>query len=274
MTENHNDYINKINSFDFAKYNFSEKVIDILIPENQLSIDNKYFLELYKLIDFLEEEKTDFPILFETIKLKDLNLAFYAKCLERYIHQVLDEGIPHSETCWGSHCEKIYDIGYISQKNEEKASKMTEIFFKQLEINRKHFNQKSNLFVVNNWLKFFDQNHEIKKNTLIKKLKFLIKEVFNLNYDRSIKLANKIKKEKFKKELFYVNKLGMNVVLGYSEITKNYMIFHGKHRITVLKYLQSIGELDINFELAIPKIRYNSNHFRQSAPGLECYYCK
>jgi hypothetical protein len=268
--------IGKINSFNNVKYNEIDKIVDVIDQNKTKEIDQFFLKGPMNLVRFLEEQKFDFSLIFKKIKIKELNLAYYANCLHEHIYQILDENISHSQTCWSAKCEKTIELGRIYKDSTHKdiqsiiknGCEKKKINSNNIQINN------PDLIVVDQWLKFIDKNKKF-NNGFFQKLKIIIKRIiFKNNFDRSIKLVNKIKKEGFDIKKFYANENALNVIAGYSAKTKNYMIFHGKHRIAAIKYLQHKGEIDKELELAIPILRYNFNHVRQSAPGLECFRCK
>lgn len=265
------EFLKLLNSFENAKYNISEKLIDVSLPSDPKNRDYDFFLGLYTgIIEFLEEHASDHRQLFREVKLADIKLAYYANCLAEYPKQVLDDGLKHHQTCWGGVCEKTTELGYLSNKGEldfdQQLKKLSEKFNLEFEPNE----NSKNLIVVNNWVKIMGREHNKNNYTRLTRIKSFLKKIFLTDQDRVIKLIKLIRSNGFKEKQFYGSASSMSGVLGYSSKTKNYMIFHGKHRIAVLKYLQSKGEIDNKFEISIPFLRYNFNHFKQSAPGMQC----
>ena len=263
-------FIRKINSFNNVKYNYEDKTVDIICYNENTEIDSFFLKGPLDLVGYLERQKIDYSLFFKKILLRELKLTYYSNCLYKYIFQILDENKSHLDTCWGSVCEKTLEIGKIP-KNSNNLRDLIENYCKKNNFNSNLIKTNDpNLIIVDGWVKYIDNNDVVRNNFYKKFKKFIKKVIFQKKFDRSIDLLKKIRKEGFNEKKFNANESNLNVVAGYSSKTKNYMIFHGKHRIAVLKYLQSKGEIDNKFEISIPFLRYNFNHFKQSAPGMQC----
>ena len=263
------NFVKKINIFKNVRYNQKDQIVDILYDNKKDEVDSLFLKGPLDLVGFLEKQNVEYSFFFKKIKLSEMSLAYFSNCLFKYIYQIIDEQRAHGDTCWGSICENTVQIGKITETNDLKS--LIDNYCKKNNINSALIKiNDPNLKIADGWVKFLDKDGKIRYN-LFQKLKLFIKRVIlQKKYDRSIELLKKIRKEGFDKKKFNSNQNNLGVVAGYSTISKDYMIFHGKHRIAVLKYLQLKGEINEEFEISIPYLRYDFNHFKQSAPGLKC----
>ena len=58
--------------------------------------------------------------------------------------------------------------------------------------------------------------------------------------------------------------------LGFSKISNDFSIFHGKHRVIALRYLYESGLLSGNYKVRFPVIEYSMPHFGNSAGRCTC----
>jgi hypothetical protein len=253
---NNTDYIKYINNIHpNIKYSHEKKRILISLR----NVDDDFFNQkLYgKLFYFIQTNLIPKNI-FEFQYIKDIELDYYFNCLLNYIFEIY-KGTKHQHTCWVLNCENSIDYTYDSKN----------IVFEKL---KKKY---SNIYNIEGWIKIHGIHPQDFNRNIFRKIFNKFKRLF-FKKDRIINLVEKIRKngwDKTKASQKLGNNEISNGILGYSKITKKFMIFHGKHRLVAAKFLIQKSELSENLKINFPIIEYEEENFRQAKLISKCI-CK
>ena len=246
------EYINFINNIH-SNIKYSENKKRILVYLDNVD-DNFFKKKLYgQLFKFLQST----PIPNNTFKfenIKDIKLDFYFSCLLNYTTQIF-KGSKHEDTCWAQNCERVVEYAY--DKNN--------INFDKLKL------KYHNVYNIDGWIKIKGIYPQDFNKNFVKCNYNRLKRIF-YKKDRIIDLVEKIKANGWsdlKSSQKLKNKEISNGILGYSTKTKNFMVFHGKHRIIAAKYLYELKLLD-NLTMKFPIIEYDTENFRQAKMISKC----
>ena len=253
-------FINYVNSLDFCNFDMDQKVINI----NSFRDNEIFFIkEIYdRLVSFLQKNSPPEGLLYFP-KVKDIELGYYSGCLYNYIHEIRDLGKRHEDTCWFKNCENSVLLGYLDAQERINFSPLS-----YLETyNGKHkYWVKKNLssfdlrcvHIVDGWVKYnHPKSFELFNPTWLN-IRRYCRNAIKGKLDRSIMLLDTISREGFLEQNAYKAKNG---VLGYSKNSKNFRVFHGKHRVAVTKYLVDKGKLPQDFRIKFPIVHYSFPHF-------------
>lgn len=229
---------------------------------------NSEFYNLSQSIKKLEKCRVEF-YKFNTTIVGEMKLSHYAKCLLRYVEQVLHNNVNHKDTCYVRYAYRYVPLGFLGdmdieqflKKNMHTSNDVGNLCTNLLNVKNK--NALNRLVVNDNWL-FMDSSDYFRfRNSIIQRMRTAFKKVFISNKDRIFALIEDIQKNGWSDKQGY-NSSSMGV-LGYSMSDNTYMVFHGKHRIVALKYLINQGKISPYTSIRFPVIEYNFKHFRQSS---------
>ena len=263
------EFLYQLEQIDFCRYDPDRKLVEVT---EEIHSDQFYYDIIYrKLVKFLTNFRPEGD-LFYYPKVSEVALSFYSGCLLRYVIDVIDLGINHTNTCWYQKCENCRLISFVGNKSTfDYKAELNRSTLKDSDKLLNNFSSltSSSFNVDNGWLKYNDPNINNIILGLSEKIKYYVKFFFGGKYDRSINLISNIRKHGFDEKAAYGNKLG---VFGFSENTKDYSVFHGKHRVVALMYLVSKGELPADLRIKYPIVSYKFPHFGNSS-GLKCLSC-
>lgn len=262
---NRKKFIQTINGFTGCRYR--EDIGRVEITCSPLPNTDYHYKVIYReLVKYLSENKCESSC-FSTVKVKDIILSNYSNCLLRYAKEVIEDGIKHYDTCWFKRweCSRLIgpdhglDLQTECSNSELKDCKLLAKAFKNL--NPYGFS------VNDGWLRYTDLEIEKKLYPRLYQLRLMLSRLLRGRKDRICKLIETIKRDGFDESKAYGIKMGC---LGFSKISNDFSVFHGKHRVVALRYLYETGFLSGNYELKFPIIEYSMPHFGNSAGKCTC----
>ena len=172
-----------------------------------------------------------------SIPLDSINAGYLDRCLEHYIYQRIDMGIPNQDTCL---LNNVYNNGCMGWIDPD-------IGF-ALEEKKRFLNQLSK-----HKAKFKNENYYLER--MVRRSDGFVFErsdrVFTED-DAVLKICRNIREYGFNPGLF----ISTSVVIGYSTTTRYHNMIAGRHRIAALKYLVKQGELDGEMKIKCHLIKY------------------
>jgi len=228
------------------KYNDQQKLYNITV--DTLSLNERGRLRRAIMQNLKDIAPTS------TIVLKDINVGYYDKCLEKYLHERLDLFITNEQTCWYKMAQNNKCIGFLKPDMEfdDKAKKA---FLQQKEKIKPGWDQPEyiNLLKRNDeGYIFFLSNYEFTKD------------------DGIIQLVRNIQQYGFSNYL----SVSSPIILGYSIISQTYSLISGRHRIASLKYLASQDIISSKQEIVCHIIKYPYDSLIYTRPyASECITC-
>tara|TARA_Y100000741_G_scaffold364792_1_gene357033 strand:+ start:1763 stop:2653 length:891 start_codon:yes stop_codon:yes gene_type:complete len=223
-------------------------------------------------------------------KVKDMNFGFYDKCMQYYCKQIIDLRYQHKDTCWAKNAEKtvvfkkcrpdfyfkeedkIEFIGSLKTDTNHHAINKVNATIKR-EFKSNPIDTVARLVkTYDNWIVFYFKKPlrgpDIKSYAK-RMIKDKIKSIINYkSYERVIDIAKNIKERGWLEDLAW-NPPG--TVLLQSQANDLYQNWTGRHRMSALKYLHDIGEVDDEIAINFPIIKHPFERLTHSVshPNLE-----
>ena len=267
--ENIEKYISKIDSFKFSKFNRRDRVIDIKYIKK---FDMTFVKKIYELVNFLQANPPPKGV-FKYPLISEINLSYFSGCLYNYLIDIKIKKKSYKKTCWHKNCHNSVLLGYFPELDKKKKNFMSLLKKKYYHYNQKTLPLLNKKFIENHngWLKYNSPDSIFKFKGWYRYFTSLVRKIIlGQKFERIITLSNKIEKLGFDKKLYVKEKIG---ILGYSKISNEFMTFHGKHRLVILKYLNKKKIIKNNFKVKFPIIRYNFENFGNSSFKLRCKNC-
>jgi hypothetical protein len=234
------------------------------------------------------------PPPFYAVRLDELTMGYYDRCLEYYCHERLDMNKRHEETCWARYAAKTYCLGRIDPGvefgTEQKARFMERLAREEsdnyvaMSIYRAYRRNRSLLKT----LKKDDQGWVLlhadinvaplkARDRLIASAKSFAKRALGYPQDdRVLKVVRSIEAHGWDNDLAWTEPEG-GAVLGYSRTTGLYFALTGRHRIAASRYLYSQGRLAGSTLMEFPVITYAWGPWKQARPHPDspvCEWCR
>lgn len=263
-------FIEEINSYSGCVFNENLGIIEIV--ENNPAA-NYYYDTIYnKLVKYLTENKPEDPI-FRYPTLEDMSLSFYSGCLYRYIYDVKNLNMNHKETCFYKNVECSRLVGFTNGDVERNTvlSTLATSKLKDVRLLEEKFEalSLSSFCIEGGWLKYRDLNIRRQLFGIPGIFVDMVRRIKYGPHEKVLKLIDDICAHGFSVERAYGEKVG---VLGFSELSGDYSVFHGKHRVAALKYLSDNGLVESGKVIEFPVVRYPFRHFGNSS-GQQCKNC-
>jgi len=234
------------------------------------------------------------PPAFCSVRLDELTMGYYDRCLEYYCYERLELNRRHEETCWVRYAEKTYCLGRMDPAAEfgpeEKARFMERLA-----------REESRNYVAMSVWRAYRKNHRLlrtlKKDDegwvllladipmrplgyrerLVASAKESAKRVLRYpREDRVLRVVRSIEASGWNNDIAWTEPEG-GAVLGYSTSGRRYFALTGRHRIAAARYLYSQGKLSGATLLEFPVIEYPWGPWRQgrSHPDTPvCEWCR
>lgn len=171
------------------------------------------------------------------VKISEIFLDYYDKCLLKYLENVHKRGMPLSETCWHKYAQRNKAIWSI--ENQENPQIAIEKFMSKMQSLGKTGYSREQLLAENGVLFFKNNGIENSGNS----------EVVP---ERVLALYESISMRGWQDALSEQSP----IIIGFSEMSKKYHMMAGRHRVACLQYLQSQGLLPLNFSIKCHLFRY------------------
>lgn len=284
LTNDQEVYINKVTTeVPLLTFNYDSGTFDV--SENEPTWD--VIKNVYKAVEIFRSNPIPSPH-FNPVRVNQIQLGYYNRCLEHYCYERLNLGISHEQTCWIRYASKTYCLGRIdpSAKFDDIAIKL---FMESL-------NERKNDFIAMSIYKAYRRKpnivHDLKKDEegwlmfcsaipiepLGKKdrIKDFCKNSIKktIGYDKGKRILKLIENIRINGWDNNLAKKPLCGVLGYSRKTKCYQVFTGKHRIAALKYLYSQGEISGSTFIEYPVITYPWGPWRHGRPHPDSPVCE
>ena len=234
------------------------------------------------------------PPSFYSVRLDELNMGYYDRCLEYYCHERLDLNRSHEETCWARYAEKTYCLGRGDRAGEfdaEQKARFMEWLARE---------ERDNYVAMSVWracrtnrrlldaLKRDDEGWVLLhadipirpldgRQRLVASMKEWVKRMLRYpRNDRVLLVVRSIEAHGWDNAAAWKEPEG-GAVLGYSRTWHRYFALTGRHRIAAARYLYSQGKLAGSTILEFPVISYPWGPWRQGRPHPDspvCEWCR
>ena len=159
------------------------------------------------------------------IMIDEIITGYYDQCLERYLYEKLNRSYNNIDTCWFKYAQNNKCIGRQENGDSFDEKKKKEFYNKLLELHPMKNIDKG----IINTLEKNDQGYvfSLSDNVITKddKVLSLYHNIKNLGYSNA------------------VSALDSPIIIDYSLKNKKFNLMAGRHRIAVLRYLRSQGEI-------------------------------
>lgn len=225
----------------------------------------------------------------KSVRLEELELGYYDRCLEHYCYERLNLNVPHDQTCWVRFAEKSYCLGRVDPgidfNDNEKEKFLKDLChqndnFVSMSIYRaykKNAELRHALKIDSNgWIIFCADVpiRSLNKTTRIKDdIKALIKKLLRYQQDdRVLDIVKNIDNKGWNNELAWEPNHGF--MLGYSGSSHRYLALTGRHRIAAARYLFSQGKISGSTLIEVPIITYPWKSWLQAVPHSDSPLCR
>lgn len=186
-----------------------------------------------------------------TIRLDQIETGYYDKCLERYLFQRINLKMKNEDTCWFKYAQNNKCIGWHDPG---------------IPFDKKDFILQLSKLPQLGKLKVDIESLERRQDGFV----FCRSDIVFTADDGILSLCEKIRQKGFSNALSLLSPL----VLGYSTTVKKYNVISGRHRIAVLKYLYSQGEISGSLKIRCHLVKYPFDSLVFTRPYSEsCRKC-
>jgi 2-polyprenyl-3-methyl-5-hydroxy-6-metoxy-1,4-benzoquinol methylase len=191
---------------------------------------------------------------FNSIRLDEIKIGFFDKCLEKYIFEKLNRNFSNECTCWFSKANSMKCIGWM--KSGQLSDKQNQIEF---------VNSLNELGKNYNFEQIIDNLEQDNEGYL-----FLRSNKISFSDDQVLRLTSKIESKGFKYSLSNQSP----IILGYSEKSKTYNVISGIRRLAALRYLQIQKKIKSKIQIPCHLVYHNYSSFSLARPYFEdCKQC-
>ncbi len=166
-------------------------------------------------LDLIEILKNVRPV--HSIRLSEIVTGYYDQCLERYLFERLNREMPNNETCWMRLAQTNKTLGVVDSNHSRERALRT-LTTKNPRLSSKDFAQ-----------------FEIMKDGFV----VYKDQTISNDDDRAIGIYKSIRRFGF----WNLISISSPIIIAFSLKTLRYQILSGRHRVAVLRYLNSIGRL-------------------------------